>query len=112
MYNFFYFLIASTSILFALNNSKSMAANSSIYGNDDLEIRGKEIQKFIIYKELKEALGYNYGYANPSQAMINNWTKDPNFITMFQGDYEMTGVGVEVNWRGEYYFTQIFVSPE
>ena len=80
----------------------------------DREILNQLNQKTIKtgpYQSAGTAIGMTLGYTNPAQANVNNWLKngyDDNLATI-DSEYELTGVGVAMNSKGQYYFTQIFL---
>jgi uncharacterized protein YkwD len=56
-----------------------------------------------------ENVALNRGFSNPGQKAVDSWLASPGHLDNIVGDYNLSGVGVAVNSKGEYYFTQIFV---
>lgn len=91
--------------------SQAMAKGEILFDDQTLRQRNEKIINTGPYRGAGTAIGMNRGYINPAQANVNNWlrnTYDAN-LTSIQGEYELTGIGVAMNVRGEYYFTQIFL---
>jgi uncharacterized protein YkwD len=55
-----------------------------------------------------ENVAFNRGFSNPPQVAVDSWLSSPGHLANIEGDYNLAGVGVGVNSKGEYYFTQIF----
>lgn len=52
----------------------------------------------------------NLGYSDPVRAAVGSWLRNPDRgLVSIEGQYELTGIGVATNIKGEYYFRQIFV---
>ncbi len=95
----------------AREHSQAMARGDISF---DREVLGELNQKIIQtgpYQSAGAAIGMNLGYANPAQANIDNWLKDTygDNLTTIDSNCELTGVGVAMNVKGQYYFTQIFL---
>jgi uncharacterized protein YkwD len=63
----------------------------------------------LLYNEASENLAFNQGYSNPASEAITGWLSSPGHLKNIQGDYDLTGIGVATNRRGEVYLTQIFI---
>jgi uncharacterized protein YkwD len=49
------------------------------------------------------------GYSKPDQQAVQGWLKSPGHYKNIVGDFDMSGIGVTKNAKGEYYLTQIFI---
>jgi uncharacterized protein YkwD len=62
------------------------------------------------YDSAAENVAYNLGYSSPSNEAVSGWLKSPGHLKNLQGKYNLTGVGVATNDKGEVYLTQIFLN--
>ncbi|MEM1393685.1 MAG: CAP domain-containing protein [Cyanobacteria bacterium P01_H01_bin.150] len=69
------------------------------------------ISQRIPYSRKAENVTFNRGKHNPAKVAVENWTGSSRDHQDIVGKYELTGIGVAKNSRGEYYFTQIFINP-
>lgn len=95
----------------AREHSEAMAKGDISFEREILDQLNQRIIKTGPYQNAGTAIGMNLGYANPAQANVNNWRTSIIIDThaAINGEYELTGVGVAMNLKGEYYFTQIFL---
>ncbi len=94
----------------ARQHSQGMAKGDISFDREILNQLNQKIIKTGPYQNAGTAIGMTLGYANPAQANVNNWQKSIyDDIPTINGEYELTGVGVAMNLKGEYYFTQIFL---
>jgi uncharacterized protein YkwD len=89
-------------------HSELMAKEGGIT-HDGFSQRVDAISKTIVYRNAAENVGYNMGYAKPDAIVIQDWIESPGHQRNMVGRFDLTGIGVAKNARGEYYFTQIFV---
>ncbi len=89
-------------------HSEQMAAEGGIT-HDGFNQRTDAISKTIVYRSAAENVGYNMGYAKPDAIVIQDWIDSPGHHKNMIGRFDLTGIGVAKNARGEYYFTQIFI---
>jgi uncharacterized protein YkwD len=89
-------------------HSQAMA-NSGVLSHDGFDQRVKAIARLITYRGAAENVAYNQGYSNPGEQAVQGWIKSPGHQKNMVGDYDLTGIGVAKNAKGEYYFTQIFI---
>jgi uncharacterized protein YkwD len=54
-------------------------------------------------------VAFNQGHRDPAAVAVQGWLESPGHRENIEGPYELTGVGVASNAKGEVYFTQIFV---
>lgn len=90
-------------------HSQAMASGKVAFSHNGFEQRIKAISRLIFYRQVAENVAYNQGYSNPVQQSVEGWIKSPGHRTNIEGLYNLTGIGVVKNAKGEYYFTQIFV---
>lgn len=95
----------------AREHSQAMAKSDVLLEREVLQQVNEKIVNTEPYQSAATAVGMNLGYANPAQANINYWLRDVygDNSTTINGEYELTGIGVAINFKGEYYFTQIFL---
>ena len=92
-------------------HSRRMANGDVQLGHAGFGDRARAVRRETAYSSLAENVGYNLGYADPAENAVEGWLRSPEHLANVMGDYELTGIGVAANARGEYYFTQIFVKP-
>ncbi|MBD2040944.1 CAP domain-containing protein [Microcoleus sp. FACHB-672] len=90
-------------------HSKGMASEGVPFGHEGFEQRANAIEKSIAYRSVAENVAYNFGYSNPGKQAVEGWIKSPGHQKNMVGDFDLTGIGIVKNAKGEYYFTQIFV---
>lgn len=90
-------------------HSQAMANGTVAFSHDGFEGRVKEIGKSINYRSAAENVAYNQGYSDPATQAVQGWIKSPGHLKNIQGDFNLTGIGIVQNAKGEYYLTQIFI---
>jgi uncharacterized protein YkwD len=93
----------------ARKHSQNMA-NSRQLSHNGFDSRVEVIGKTIRWQGASENVAYNAGFSNPAAQAVNGWLKSAGHLKNIVGNYNLTGIGVAKNSRGEYYFTQIFVN--
>ncbi len=93
-------------------HSKKMADKQVAFGHSGSGSRYKEISKLISWRGVAENVAYNMGHQNPGNVAVNGWKKSPGHNRNMLGKYQVTGIGIAKNSKGEYYFTQLFVNPQ
>jgi uncharacterized protein YkwD len=88
-------------------HSENMAKGKVSFSHDGFEGRAKAIT--IPYKSVAENLAYNFGYSDPVRNAVEGWIKSDGHRKNMEGQFNVTGIGVAKNAKGEYYFTQLFV---
>ncbi len=91
----------------AKHHSQDMASGMVPFGHDGFHQRVKAIA--IPYSGAAENVAYNQGYSDPATEAVHGWLKSPGHLTNIKGNYNLTGIGVATNSKGEIYFTQIFL---
>lgn len=85
-------------------------ANTSHLSHDGFKERVDAVAKTIAYRGAAENVAYNMGHTHPDDTAVKGWIKSPGHQHNMVGAYDLTGIGVAQNDKGEYYFTQIFIS--
>jgi uncharacterized protein YkwD len=95
----------------AREQSIAMARGEISINDQTVQSRYQEIIDTGPYKRVDSMVCVTFGHTLPGRAAVNSWLSDPQerFISEIYGNYELTGVGVAMNLKGEYYFTQIFL---
>ncbi|MBD1830162.1 CAP domain-containing protein [Microcoleus vaginatus GB1-A2] len=88
-------------------HSENMANGKVSFSHDGFEGRAEAIT--IPYKSVAENLAYNFGYKDPVRNAVEGWIKSDGHRKNMEGQFNVTGIGVAKNAKGEYYFTQLFV---
>jgi uncharacterized protein YkwD len=92
--------------------ARAHSANMARTGNlshDGFHERAESVSQTIVYRKAAENVAYNMGYAQPDLIAIQDWIESPGHNRNMTGPFDMTGIGVTQNAKGEYYFTQIFI---
>lgn len=63
----------------------------------------------ISYTGAAENVAYNQGYSDPATQAVQGWRYSTGHWNNIKGNYNLTGIGVAKNSKGEVYFTQIFI---
>lgn len=90
-------------------HSQAMASGKVPFSHQGFEQRVKAISRVIPYRASAENVAFNQGYSNPVEQAVAGWIKSPGHRVNIEGEYNLTGIGVVKNAKGEYYFTQIFI---
>ena len=93
----------------AAAHSREMATGKVPFGHDGFEERVKTLRQSLSFDKVAENVGYNMGYADPAGKAVKGWLHSPKHLENIEGDFNLTGIGVAKNDKGEYYFTQIFL---
>lgn len=88
-------------------HSENMANGKVSFSHDGFEGRAKAIT--IPYQSVAENLAYNFGYSDPVRNAVEGWIKSDGHRKNMEGQFNVTGIGIAKNAKGEYYFTQLFV---
>ena len=90
-------------------HSRAMANGKVSFGHGGFKQRIDAINRVIPYRSAAENVAFNKGYSNPGQQAVEGWIKSPGHRINIEGQYNLTGIGIVKNAKGEYYFTQIFI---
>lgn len=90
-------------------HSQNMANGKVPFSHNGFQQRVDAIGKSITYREAAENVAYNLGFSDPARNAVEGWIKSPGHRKNMEGNYNLTGIGIAKNTKGEYYFTQIFI---
>jgi uncharacterized protein YkwD len=90
-------------------HSEAMASGSASFSHDGFEGRVEIISNSINYRGAAENLAYNQGHADPVKVAVQGWIDSPGHHKNMIGDFNLTGIGVSRNAKGEYYMNQLFI---
>ena len=77
--------------------------------HDGFRERVDSIAQVIPYRNAGENVGTCLGYARPDEVVVQGWIDSEGHHRNMIGRYDLTGIGVVQNAKGEYYFTQLFI---
>jgi uncharacterized protein YkwD len=63
----------------------------------------------IGYSGAAENVAFNQGYNDPANEAVIGWLNSPGHLENIKGNYNLTGIGVATNSKGEVYLTQLFL---
>ena len=89
-------------------HSEEMARSSNM-NHDGFNQRAELVSKTIVYRSVAENVAFNAGHGQPDLVAVKGWIASPGHQRNMLGQYDLTGIGVVQNAKGEYYFTQIFI---
>ncbi len=90
-------------------HSQSMAQGEVEFSHAGSKQRFQAIAQEIPYRMIAENVAYNSGYVDPGIEAVKGWIESDGHRQNMEGDFNLTGIGIARNPKGEYYFTQIFV---
>lgn len=93
----------------AVKHSEAMAKGEVKFSHDGSRQRFQAVGQKIPYRVIGENLAYNSGYADPGRKAVEGWIESDGHRRNMEGNFNLTGIGIARNRKGEYYFTQIFV---
>ncbi len=88
-------------------HSENMASGKVKFSHDGFEGRAKAIT--VPYQSFAENVAYNMGFSDPVRNAVDGWIKSEGHRKNMEGQFNLTGIGIAKNAKGEYYFTQLFV---
>ncbi|MCU0536954.1 MAG: CAP domain-containing protein [Hydrococcus sp. Prado102] len=89
--------------------SQQMAQGKATFSHKGIEKRFKKVEQIIPYRKAAENLALNKGYQDPGMVAVEGWLKSPGHRKNIEGQFNLTGIGVAKNLKGEYYLTQFFI---
>jgi uncharacterized protein YkwD len=92
----------------ARTHSQNMASGKVPFGHQGFQTRIQTLSKTFVFRAAGENVAYNRGFSDPAATAVNGWLKSAGHLTNIIGNYNLTGIGVATNSKGEYYFTQFF----
>lgn len=90
-------------------HSQVMASGRVPFSHQGFDQRIQAISRVISYRTASENVAYNKGYSAPDRQAVQGWLNSSGHLKNIQGNYNLTGIGIAKNAKGEYYFTQIFI---
>ncbi len=94
----------------ARRHSVNMVNGTVPFGHEGADQRFDSLKlAFPTLTRYGENVAFNQGYKNPAAQAVKGWINSPGHLANIVGDYNLTGVGVARNTKGQYYFTQIFI---
>ena len=90
-------------------HSQNMASGAVPFSHNGFQERVGAIAKIIPLSASAENVAYNKGYSDPATQAVQGWLHSSGHLRNIEGNYNQTGIGVAMNDKGEYYFTQIFI---
>lgn len=93
----------------ARTHSQNMAKGTVPFSHNGFQERVGAIALTISYNSAAENVAYNMGYTDPATKAVQGWLNSTGHRQNIEGNYNMTGIGVAMNAKGEYYFTQLFI---
>jgi uncharacterized protein YkwD len=91
----------------ARKHSQDMASGRVPFGHQGFSTR--IVATKIPYSSAAENVAYNRGFADPATQAVQGWLKSPGHKRNIEGNYNLAGLGVARNAKGEIYFTQVFI---
>jgi uncharacterized protein YkwD len=91
-------------------HSQNMASGQVPFGHTGFSQRVQATG--ISYRGAAENVAYNQGYSDPATQAVQGWRNSPGHWTNIKGNYNLTGIGVAKNSKGQVYFTQIFMRTQ
>jgi uncharacterized protein YkwD len=90
-------------------HSAAMAAGKTPLGHSGFDDRVATLRRVLATRRTAENVAFNQGHRDPAEVAVRGWLASRGHRQNIEGPYELTGVGVASNAKGEVYFTQIFV---
>ena len=90
-------------------HSDAMATGTIPLGHDGFAARVEALRQAMPCRRTAENVAFNRGHSDPGAEAVRGWIASRSHRRNIEGPYELTGVGIARNARGEIYFTQLFV---
>jgi uncharacterized protein YkwD len=90
-------------------HSQNMGNGKVPFSHDGFQQRVNAIAKTVAYRGAAENVAYNQGFSDPATKAVQGWINSKGHRTNIEGNYNLSGIGVARNDKGEYYFTQVFI---
>lgn len=88
-------------------HSQNMASGKVPFSHQGFQQRVTAVA--IPYSSAAENVAYNQGYSDPATVAVQGWIKSTGHRQNMEGNFNLTGIGVATNSKGQYYFTQLFI---
>lgn len=92
----------------AEKHSQRMASGRTPLGHDGFDARVQSITKQIGGSISRSAENVAYG-SRTAQQVVSGWLNSPGHRQNIEGQFNLTGIGVARNNKGEWYYTQLFI---
>jgi uncharacterized protein YkwD len=89
----------------ALKHSHDMAVGKVKFGHDGFNKRAKAIQKELGSVEVGENVAEG---PMTAREVVDGWLNSPGHKKNIEGNFILTGIGYDLDKKGNIYFTQIF----
>jgi uncharacterized protein YkwD len=93
----------------ARNHSQAMASGRVPFSHNGFDGRVKAIAQVIRFNGAAENVAYNRGASDPGKKAVQGWLNSTGHRKNIEGNFDLTGIGIAKNAKGDYYFTQIFI---
>jgi uncharacterized protein YkwD len=90
-------------------HSRAMAAGTTPFGHDGFDARVESLRQLMSSRRTAENVARSWGQRDPASETVRGWLASRGHRQNIEGEYDVTGVGVARNPKGELFFTQIFV---
>lgn len=91
----------------ARTHSQNMASGQVPFGHQGFQQRVTAVA--IPYSSAAENVAYSQGYSEEATVAVQGWIKSSGHRQNMEGNFNLTGIGVATNAKGQYYFTQLFI---
>jgi uncharacterized protein YkwD len=91
----------------ARKHSQDMASGRVPFSHQGFSTR--VVATRIAYSSAAENVAYNRGFSDPATQAVQGWLKSAGHKRNIEGNYNLAGLGVARNAKGEVYFTQVFI---
>ena len=93
----------------AREHSNNMANVIVPFGHQGFRERVQQIRTTFSAVSSAENVAWNFSSLEPCYVAFRGWVNSPGHQKNMVGDFNLTGIGVELGDNGSYYFTQIFI---
>lgn len=92
----------------AEKHSQRMATGRTALGHDGFDARVQSISRQLGGSISRSAENVAYG-SRTAQQVVTGWLNSPGHRQNIEGQFNLTGIGVARNSKGEWYYTQLFI---
>ncbi len=94
--------------LIARTHSQNMAEKSVEFGHDGFEDRFEDIQDHAYCRRFAENVAFSYNVKDHLKTAVRGWMRSEGHRENILDNFELTGIGIAINKKGEFYVTQLF----
>ena len=91
-------------------HSKNMASGKVSFSHDGFKNRVNSLKPYFYITQSAENIYFCYNIKDPASEAVKGWLKSPGHHQNIVGNYKLTGIGVALSKKNEYYITQIFIT--